>query len=215
VLFRSEKAYVERFAGPHPIVLNTTVVPDVVQHSSRGRVVYVGTLSPERGGDDLISVGRLLRPDIAVEVVGNAHGDLGDRLAMADEQGVVTWRGYVPNAEALASIEGATAGLSLLHDEANYRHSMPTKLIEYLARGVPFVSTPLPLARELAEVSGGGVIVPFGDPMAAARAVSDLDADDERRRAMAESGRRWVLDNADWRRDGAAFVAHLQEWASR
>lgn len=212
-LILAEKAYVERFARSHPVVPNTTVVPADTAASGRGRAVYVGTLTPERGGDDLIAVGALLRPDVTVEILGNAHGDLAQRLRAADGRGEVSWRGFVPNADALSSIEGATVGLSLLHDEANYRHSMPTKLIEYLARGIPFVSTPLPLACDLAEASGGGIIVPFDDPGAAAEAVRLLNADDDRRLAMAASGHRWVRDHADWTRDGEAFVAQLERWA--
>lgn len=212
-LILAETAYANRFRHAHPIVPNTTLVPADAASSGRGRAVYVGTLTRERGGDDLIAVGALLHPDINMEILGNAYGDLGQRLRAADRRGDVSWRGFVPNADALAAIEGATAGVSLLHDEANYRHSMPTKLIEYLARGVPFVSTPLPLARDLAVASGGGIIVPFDDPGAAAEAVRFLDADDDRRQAMAESGRRWVRDHADWARDGTAFVAQLERWA--
>ena len=209
----AEDAYAERFTRPHPIVRNVPVVPDSVLPSARGRAVYLGTLTEQRGGDDLVEVGRLLSPDVALEILGGAHGAIADRLAAAQARGDVAWRGFVPNAEALGSIEGATVGLALLHDEPNYRHSMPTKLYEYLARGIPFVSTPLPLARELAEQSGGGILVPFGDPAAAAAAVRELDADDDRRQAMARAGRQWVIDHADWRRDGPAFVRLLEGWA--
>ena len=212
-LMLAEQEYAGRFSRAHPVVPNTTVVPDAVRPSAPGRAVYVGTLTRERGGDDLIALGRILGGEVTVEITGQAHGDLVDRLRAADVRGDVSWRGFVPNAAALSSIEGATVGLALLHDEANYRHSMPTKLIEYLARGVPFVSTPLPLARDLAAASGGGLIVPFGDPQGVADAVRQLNVDDDRRRAMAASGRRWVRDNADWRRDGAAFVAQLEAWA--
>ncbi|MFM7598647.1 MAG: glycosyltransferase [Actinomycetota bacterium] len=212
-LILAETAYADRFERPHPIVPNTTIVPERARPSERGRAIYVGTLTSQRGGDDLIEVGRRIMPEVTMEVTGEAHGELRERLHAADARGNVAWHGYVANDQALRSIEGATVGLSLLHDEANYRHSMPTKLIEYLARGVPFVSTPLPLARELAEASGGGIIVPFGDPGAAADAVLMLNQDDEKRQAMADSGRRWVRDNADWRRDGEAFVAQLERWA--
>ncbi|MFM8773867.1 MAG: glycosyltransferase family 4 protein, partial [Actinomycetota bacterium] len=212
-LLLAETAYAKRFEQPHPIVPNTTTVPESARPSGRGRAIYVGTLTPQRGGDDLVEVGRRIMPEITMEIMGEAHGELSQRLSAADARGDVAWHGYVANDQALRSIEGGTVGLSLLHDEANYRHSMPTKLIEYLARGVPFVSTPLPLARELAEASGGGIIVPFGDPGAAADAVLMLNQDDEKRQAMADSGRRWVRDNADWRRDGEAFVAQLERWA--
>ena len=68
-------------------------------------------------------------------------------------------------------LDGALAGLSLLHDEPNFRHSMPTKVVEYMARGVPVVTTPLPAAAELARGHECGFVVPFGDPVAAAAAV--------------------------------------------
>jgi glycosyltransferase involved in cell wall biosynthesis len=111
-------------------------------------------------------------------------------------------------------VEGATAGLSLLHDQPNYRHSMPTKLLEYLAHGVPFITTPLPLAVDLARESDGGVIVPFNDPEAVVRAIEELNADDGRRQRMADAGRTWVAAHADWTRDGPAFVRQLEEWAA-
>ena len=60
-------------------------------------------------------------------------------------------------------VDGALAGLSLLQDEANFRHSLPTKVVEYMARGVPVVTTPLPRAAELATAHECGFVVPFGD----------------------------------------------------
>ena len=83
----------------------------------------------------------------------------------------------------MAVVDGALAGLSLLHDEPNYRVSQPTKVIEYLAHGVPVVTTPLPLARRLVEEVGAGVVVPFGDVAATLDAVLALDADPDTRRA--------------------------------
>lgn len=212
-LMLAEKAYAQRFKRPHPVVPNTTVVPARAAPSNRGRAVHVGTLTYQRGGADLVEVGRLLPPGITLEVVGSAHGDLAGRLARASADGLLAWRGYLPNVQALALVEGATAGLSLLHDEANYRHSMPTKLYEYLSRGVPFISTPLPLARELAEATGAGIIVPFRDPRAVVDALVELNVDDERRQRMGDAGRAWLLANADWTRDGVAFVRQLESWA--
>ena len=56
-------------------------------------------------------------------------------------------------------LPGALAGLSLLQDLPNYRHSRPTKIVEYMAHGVPVVTTPLPVAVELVESAGAGVVV--------------------------------------------------------
>ena len=88
---------------------------------------------------DVVEVGRLLRDTgVTVEVVG--HGDAATvaALAAADDRGDVRYLGFRPNDEALARVDGALAGLSLLHDEPNYRHSRPTKVIEYMATASPW-----------------------------------------------------------------------------
>lgn len=211
-LILAESAYAERFRASHPVVPNTPPVPERVPPSKRDRAVYLGTLTEARGGDELIALAPRIAP-MRMEVMGTAHGGLANRLRAADRGGILTWHGFVDNERALALVEGATLGLSLLHDEPNYRHSMPTKLLEYLAHGVPFVSTPLPLAQELAARSGGGVIVPFGDIDATARAVLALNEDDPRRTAMASAGHAWVRKSANWDNDGPAFVALLEAWA--
>ena len=211
-LILAEAAYAERFDDAHPIVPNTPWVPETVSASARGRAVYVGSITVARGGDDLIRLGHdLADVDIALEVIGSASGEMAQRLRGAQDH--LTWLGFLPNREALARVSGATVGLSLLHDEPNYRHSMPTKLLEYLAQGVPVISTPLPLAVDLAERSGGGIIVPFADAQAVREAVVALNADDERRQRMADAGREWVRRYANWSQDGPAFVRQLQQWA--
>ena len=212
-LMLAEDAYAHRFRERHPVVPNTPVVPERVPASQRGRVVYLGDLTVARGVEDLVETARLLAPDIAVDVIGTARGSAVDLLRNAQAAGWLRWHGFLPNDVALRTLEGACAGLSLLRDEPNYRHSMPTKLGEYLAHGVPFVSTPLPLAVRLAEQSGAGVIVPFADPSAAARAVRALDREDERRTEMASAGHRWMQENANWSIDGQRFVEQLEDWA--
>jgi glycosyltransferase involved in cell wall biosynthesis len=214
-LLLAEHAYAGRFAGSHTVVPNSVRVPDAVPASGQGRAVYVGSVTRARGALELIELGRDLAASsgICLEVMGGAGPEVLQDMRRASEAGWITWRGFVENSSALAGVEGATVGLSLLHDEPNYQHSMPTKLLEYLAHGVAFVSTPLPLAVELAEASGGGVIVPFGDVVAARDAIVELNADDERRQRMADAGRQWVLENANWGVDGPAFVRQLESWA--
>ena len=77
--------------------------------------------------------------------------------------------------------QGALAGLSLLHDVPNYRQSLPTKVIEYMARGLPVITTPLPMAASIVGRAECGLVVPFGDVEAAAQAVLRLRDDPERR----------------------------------
>jgi glycosyltransferase involved in cell wall biosynthesis len=212
-LILAEHGYNDRFAGSHPVVPNTTYVPDsAAPPSGPRRVVYVGWLSPDRGSAEMVELGRLLRPHgIAVELIGQA--DAAARAHIEAGGDAVHWHGFVPNAAALRLVEGSLAGLSLLQDEENFRHSMPTKVAEYLARGVPVVSTPLPLAVDLVAAADAGFVVPFNDPAAARDAILTLDADPDLRVKMGLRGHEYALNHLAWPPHAAAFVAQLEAWA--
>jgi glycosyltransferase involved in cell wall biosynthesis len=195
-------------------VPNTTYVPEAAAPpGGRRRVVYVGHISPDRGSAEMTELGRLLAPHgIAVELIGPADAAAQAHIKAAGP--AVNWHGFVPNADALRVVEGSLAGLSLLQDEANFRHSMPTKVAEYMARGVPVVTTPLPLAVELVEAADGGFVVPFNNPQAAADAVLKLDADPGLRVKMGLRAHEYALHNLAWPPHAADFVAQVEAWAS-
>ena len=212
-LILAEHGYNARFAGDHPVVPNTAYVPEAAAPpSGPRRVVYVGWISPDRGSAEMVELGRLLKPHgIAVELIGQA--DAAARAHIEAGGDAVHWHGFVPNAEALRLVEGSIAGLSLLQDEENFRHSMPTKVAEYMARGVPAVTTPLPLAVELVEAAHGGFIVPFNDPQGAADAILKLDTDPDLRVKTGLRAHEYALKNLAWPPHAAAFVAQLEAWA--
>jgi glycosyltransferase involved in cell wall biosynthesis len=218
-LILAEHGYVARFARPHPVVPNTTYVPDhlPVLPAAPGddrRVMYVGHLSPDRGVGEMIELARLLRPHgITVELVGHADARARARIEPAQAEGLVRWHGFVPNDQALPMLDGALAGLSLLRDEPNFRHSMPTKVVEYMARGVPVVTTPLPAAAALARDHQCGFVVPFRDAGAAADAVFTLDRDPSLRAKMGQRGHEAAYSHLGWPSDARAFVAQLESWA--
>jgi glycosyltransferase involved in cell wall biosynthesis len=213
-LILAEHGYNARFAGEHPVVPNTTYVPDAAPPPGGSRrVVYLGHISPDRGSAEMTELGRLLAPHgIAVDLIGPADAAAQAHINAAGP--AVSWHGFVPNAEALGLVDGALAGLSLLQDEANFRHSMPTKVAEYMARGVPVVTTPLPLAAELVDAGECGFTVPFNDPAAAAEAVLKLDADPDLRAKMGLRAHDYALENLAWPPHAAAFVAQLETWAT-
>jgi colanic acid biosynthesis glycosyl transferase WcaI len=70
---------------------------------------------------------------------------------------------------------------------------VPSKIAGILAQARPVVAAlPDGDARQLVEGSGGGICVAPGDAPALAAAIRDLAADPGRRRALGESGRRYV-----------------------
>ncbi|GAB2482075.1 glycosyltransferase [Streptosporangium sandarakinum] len=212
-LLLAESAYAGRFSRTHLVVPNETWVPDTVTTPGDDRVVYLGWLSEARGVHDAIEAARLLRPHrVAVELIGYADPQSRPALNAAVAEGVLEWRDFMPNDEALKRLDGALAGLSLLHDEPNYRHSMPTKIVEYMAHGVPVITTPSPRAVELVERYNSGVVVPWNDPRAVADAVLFLRNDPRERHGRGARGYAAARANHHWPNSARRFVAQLEEW---
>lgn len=216
-LILAEYAYRDRFRSPHLVVPNVHRVPDSVPLPDQPRVVYVGSVTRARGAAELVDTARLVSAQtqgtVRTVVIGPAAADVQTMLRTAAREGVLEWLGYMPSERALEIVRGSIAGLSLLHDEPNYWVSLPTKVTDYIACGVPVVTTPLPLAREVVEGAKCGIVVPFADPSAAAEAVLELWRDADRRRSMGASGHAAALERYNWSRHAEDFVAELERVA--
>ena len=215
-LILADEALRARFPGDHPVVPDATYVPATPPPApGERRVVYVGRLSAAHGAPELIELARRLAPHgVRLDLIGAADRPTRVLLRDAQRQGLLDWYGYLPNPHALRMVEGALAGLSLPRQPSGHRLAPPARVIEYMARGVPVVTTPLPAAASLVGRVDCGLIVPFGDVAAAARAVLRLRDDAERRAAMGARGYAEALHHHHWPDHSAAFVRHLERLAA-
>lgn len=212
-LMLAEPAYRRRFRRPHPVVPNTVYVPSPRPVAEvEQRVVYLGKLTTARGGHELVDLAHRL-DGVRVEVLGPATADVEPSLMAAHAAGLIDWRGFVPNDEALGRLPGALAGLSLLHDQPNYAHSRPTKLMEYMAHGVPVITTPNPASVELVEAADAGVVVGFDEVRAVVEAIDALRGDATLHERLAGNAYAWAHDNLNWDQDAQAFLDFLRSVA--
>lgn len=214
-LILAEYGYDQRFARRHPVVPNTVPVPDAdPPPPGDDRVVYLGRITRQRGGLEMVALAHSLPAGVRLELVGPADPDVRAAVQAAADAKVLRWHGFVPNDVALGLLQGAAAGLSLLHDEPNYAHSRFTKLMEYMANGVPVVTTANPAAAEMVREYDAGLVVPFDDPAAVVAAVRRLVADRDLRERLGRNGRAAAVAHLDWRVSSVAFVAQLERWAA-
>ncbi|RCK69145.1 glycosyltransferase [Desertihabitans brevis] len=217
-LILAEWAYRDRFEHPHPVVPNAVNVPDTREPNGTDRVVCLGSVTRARGGHMLAEIGQRLHDETegatTLEVIGPCH-DHGIRsdLERAQEAGHLVWRGFMPSNEALARLRGALAGLVLLHDSPNYRVSMPTKLMEYCAHGVPVITTPLALAAKQVRTHRTGVVVPYDDAETTVDAIVGLAEAPEVVDEMAANGYELARREYDWQRWAPTFVELMEEHA--
>jgi len=86
----------------------------------------------------------------------------------------------------------------LNHPRPNYVDAWPTKMFEYMARGLPVVCSNFPLWSDIVGGADCGIAVDPRDATAIADAIRRLNEDPELSRRLGENGRRAVAERYNW-----------------
>jgi glycosyltransferase involved in cell wall biosynthesis len=135
----------------------------------------------------------------------------------------VEWLGRIPGEEVPRVLAQSRVGIAFFKPLKNYQEALPTKLFEYMAAGIPFISTDLPFLVNLFDGKDCGIFVDTSRGAgAAAKALRDLLADPDRCAEMGANGRRAIeeefsfeaefpnllsVETAAVRREGAVLCA--------
>ncbi len=174
--------------------------------NSRPTIVSAGKIAEARGVFELIEAVRLLKPkyeNISLKLVGQAYpptlvgeiDNLRERLGLQDNVSLV---GGVKHEEIYNIVPRCHIGVAILHPKPNYIESLPTKLFEYMATGLPVIASNFPLWKEIVEGNNYGLTVNPLDPEDIARAIEYLIEHPEEARKMGQNGKRAVMEKYNW-----------------
>jgi len=182
-------------------------------------LVYLGLLEVARGIMEMVDAVAILRRDgfpVRATIVGKgrdaqlfqdrarAHG-----LTEAD----VSFLGYVDRDTALRAVQEADIGVLPHHVNEQWNTSIPNKLFDYMAVGLPVLSSnPGPFER-ITRATGAGEVFEGGDAASLAGAVRRL-ADPELRERYGAAGRRAILERYNWEYDAAVMMRGLDRAAN-
>ena len=143
-------------------------LPDMTLLPERGaldgipRALYVGDVRESRGLFTMLEAIEQA-PEWQLDVVGPVAARDRERLdawlASSPAAARVKMHGRMPPAAAWELARGAWVGMSLLHSTPAFESAIPSKIYEYLACGMPVLSSPIKRAAELVEKAGAGAIV--------------------------------------------------------
>jgi len=182
---------------------NFTVDPDPVP----GRLVYAGDLTQERKLSFMVDVVRRLRetvPTVHLVLAGRALKGCGPVVEAAVAEGLVDYRGLVGPTEVPGVLASAQVGLVFLEPLPNYVRSLPTKLFEYMAAGVPFCASDFPVWRQMFSGYGAGAFADSESVEATVESLTGMLSDPAGCARMGRAGRR-AIDG------GLPFEAQAQE----
>lgn len=154
-----------------------SMLPDPCDPGPEPRALYVGDVRQSRGVFAMLEALRLA-PDWRLDIVGPVapadQGRLDEELASPELAGRVTLHGRRPPTQSWAYARGAWCGLMLLSDTPAFIAAIPSKLDEYLACGLPVVSTDLPRQAAIIRDSVAGAVVPCGTDARVGGAVAEI-----------------------------------------
>jgi glycosyltransferase involved in cell wall biosynthesis len=170
------------------------VVRRFFPHPPRLVVGAAGRLSPEKGFDLLIAAAAEIvrrHPDVGFLICGDgpSRPQLAGQIAALGLQEKVVLAGFRGDLERL--VPGWD--LSVLSSRTE---GLPVAVLEALAAGVPVVATAVGGTPEAVADGTDGFLIPRDDVRTLTARISELLADDDRRRAMGRQG--WDKIRREW-----------------
>jgi glycosyltransferase involved in cell wall biosynthesis len=157
--------------GVDAALFDRASVAPVIDARLDGRrvVLYLGRIAQSRKSDFLLDVATQLResmPETLLVIAGDAPSDdemawMRREIANRGLEDHVLLTGWLPQRTALGYAVRAEVGLSPIPRGTLFDVSSPTKLVEYLALGIPSVANDIPDQRLVIDESGAGLCVPM------------------------------------------------------
>lgn len=183
--------------------------------SDRPRIlVYAGYIRESRGIQDVIAALPIVArgfPDIRFRIIGT--GDYSEELkSIAHRLGVadlVEFRAMLPPGDVPGALAECHVGVSCYHLTEQAHQTVPGKLFEYMAVGLPILSSG---RRSVKRITGNvdcGLVYESSEPQSIASLIGSLLSNPREASEMGERGRRAVLEYYNWKRNVQALAAVL------
>lgn len=186
----------------------------IEQYSSRKEgVVYLGAITLDRGLDQLQGLATALNGRFSVGVAGpdNDRYALDARLAAGD---LVHW-GQIDRNLVPEFLDQFRVGVAILRPLPIYTSEIPTKLYEYMARGLPIVASDFDGNAALLKASGAGLVVDPLDADDVLNKVEKLLGDPKAAHSAGQAGLRHVRAHYSWDSEAVRYVGRIEAIASQ
>ena len=182
--------------------------------SGRLELVYAGTLTDERGKEELLSgVLIALKNGVALRLtlVGITPGqqaEIAQRFDQARQRQALRLFGVVPHDEAMQIVRDSDVGVTLLQPQPHFHFNPPIKIFELLANGVPTIFNDIrTLSTYLVDRQTGILAALNGEGVA--QAIAWCAAHPQAMKAMREPCRR-AGEPYLWEKVEPLFLAQLR-----
>jgi glycosyltransferase involved in cell wall biosynthesis len=172
-------------------------------HTRQNVAIYSGGITAIRGIRELVSAFNGMH-NAELWLLGKFEESVFEREILDNLPANVKYLGFRPFPDVLKLYSSAKIGAVLLYPEPNHRNSLPIKLFEYMAAGLPVLISNLP--EFSAMIKGCGIQVDPRNVSDIRTALIKLFSDAEMAEEMSQTARRRALAEFTWENEGRRLL---------
>jgi glycosyltransferase involved in cell wall biosynthesis len=171
-------------------------------------VCYVGSIATNRGALEIVKSLELITTETRLNLVGNfAYSKIEAKLKILDGFNKVNEYGYIDSKEVQRVYSRSIAGIITSHPIPTYLESLPIKMFEYMAAGIPFIVSDFPYWRNLLRGYECCIFVNPLDPNEIAKAIDFFAFNKHEAKKMGDKARELVYEKFDWKNESEKLIA--------
>lgn len=174
-------------------------------------IVYLGLLEAPRGIATLIeAAGQCLAAglDLHLTLIGEGRDrkSFEAQARRVDPAGeTISFLGYLPNREALDRVRQADVGVIPHYADEAWNSTIPNKLFDYMAAGLPVVASDAVPVERVVRTTGCGLVFADRDAGDLARALRAA-ADPALRKQLGRAGQQAISTTYNWEQDSQRLL---------
>ncbi|GAT72196.1 glycosyl transferase family 1 [Microbacterium sp. HM58-2] len=209
----------ERFPDEKTVVVHN--YPPLVERDEDLRgprenaAVYIGAMSAIRGTRELLAAvdAESFPQGWHLVLAGTATPEVSEIVQCSADSPRVQRHRQLPPDEARALLLRARVGIVPFQRTPAHQESLPTKMFEYFAAGLPVIASDFPLWRRIVSDHECGILVDSSEPAAIARAVGRYAEDPELWRSHSRNARSLAVEELNWAPEGRKLVELYRDLA--
>ncbi len=168
-------------------------------------IAYIGGISKKRGIMELLDVVYQLK--ITLKLAGIFQPpSLEQECRNHKGWQYVDYKGLINRKEVNELLSQSKIGMLTLYPTPNHNLSLPIKLFEYMASGIPVIASNIPIWEEIVNHANCGIIVDPKNTEEIALAITKLFKEYKESKLMGENGKIKALKKYNWVNEGEKLI---------
>ena len=161
------------------------------------QICHIGSLTKVRGIVELVEAMENVNAELHIAGAFSPIG-LQEEVSALPGWNKVVYHGFVGRDEVRQILADSIVGTVTLHPIDKYLDALPVKMFEYMAAGIPVVTSTIPMWKQIVDDADCGVAVDPKNPAEISDAINNLLRDLNNAELLGLNGRTAVEEKFNW-----------------